>query len=273
MPDTGNIVQGLVDPMVNAHVPSMMGDFGVPWTPTNTTTTGWYDASDLSTITESGGLVSQWDDKSGNGYHLVQLSGSAQPTTGVETQNGLNVLDFDGGDALALSGFGVPLSGDISIYQVGIANVVNDSNDAFVTFNSGTDFSFESGGTMQFNGRLNNSGLGFSGTLFTGGPFSSYMLMSHVLDFTVGGDYHGYINGTQQATDSPYSGKLSSPNELRVMQARGGDRLEGEVAELVILEDVSTTTRQLIEGYLAHKWGLEANLPMGHPYKSAAPTV
>ena len=26
------------------------------------------------------------------------------------------------------------------------------------------------------------------------------------------------------------------------------------------------------EGYLAHKWGLTANLPVTHPYKSSAPT-
>ena len=25
------------------------------------------------------------------------------------------------------------------------------------------------------------------------------------------------------------------------------------------------------EGYLAHKWGLTANLPVSHPYKSSAP--
>jgi hypothetical protein len=27
-----------------------------------------------------------------------------------------------------------------------------------------------------------------------------------------------------------------------------------------------------MEGYLAHKWGIQANLPAAHPYYSAAPT-
>jgi hypothetical protein len=27
------------------------------------------------------------------------------------------------------------------------------------------------------------------------------------------------------------------------------------------------------EGYIAHKWGLEGNLPVSHPYKSSAPTA
>ena len=56
----------------------------------------WLDASDTSTITESGGSVSQWDDKSGNGYHVAQATAARQPTTGTRTINSLNVIDFDG---------------------------------------------------------------------------------------------------------------------------------------------------------------------------------
>jgi len=60
----------------------------------------WLDAADASTITESGGAVSQWDDKSGNGRNFTQGTGANQPTTGTRTQNSLNVFDFDGSDAL-----------------------------------------------------------------------------------------------------------------------------------------------------------------------------
>lgn len=62
----------------------------------------WFDASDISTITESSGAVSQWNDKSGNGRHATQATSSAQPTTGLASQNGRNLLRFDGNDALAL---------------------------------------------------------------------------------------------------------------------------------------------------------------------------
>ena len=41
--------------------------------------------------------------------------------------------------------------------------------------------------------------------------------------------------------------------------------------EIVIGNSLSTNDRQRVEGYLAHKWGLTALLPAGHPYKSAAP--
>ena len=58
----------------------------------------WLDASDLTTITESSGAVSEWRDKSGNGYSFTQATSTAQPTTGTTTLNGLNVLSFDGID-------------------------------------------------------------------------------------------------------------------------------------------------------------------------------
>lgn len=54
----------------------------------------WYDASDAGSITASGGAVSQWNDLSGNGYHLTQSTGALQPETGAATLNGLNVVTF-----------------------------------------------------------------------------------------------------------------------------------------------------------------------------------
>jgi hypothetical protein len=36
---------------------------------------------------------------------------------------------------------------------------------------------------------------------------------------------------------------------------------------------LSTADRQRLEGYLAWKWGLHANLPAGHPFRNNPPTV
>lgn len=55
----------------------------------------WLDAADAATITASGGLVSQWDDKSGNLRHVTQGTAALQPTTGATTWNGRNVLNFN----------------------------------------------------------------------------------------------------------------------------------------------------------------------------------
>jgi hypothetical protein len=56
----------------------------------------WLDAADTSTITSSGGDVSQWNDKSGNARNFTQSSATAKPKTGTRTINSLNTIDFDG---------------------------------------------------------------------------------------------------------------------------------------------------------------------------------
>jgi hypothetical protein len=60
----------------------------------------WLDAADTSTISLNGSGVSQWNDKSTNAKNFAQATAGAQPTSGVTTQNGKNVITFDGGDTL-----------------------------------------------------------------------------------------------------------------------------------------------------------------------------
>jgi hypothetical protein len=75
-----------------------------PWPKTGLM--GWWDASDAASITATGGSVSQWNDKTGGGYHMTQATGAAQPKTGVTTVNGRNAIQFDGvDDAMRTSTF------------------------------------------------------------------------------------------------------------------------------------------------------------------------
>lgn len=62
---------------------------------------GWFDATDLSTITASAGAVSTWHDKSGQGNHLT-AAGGARPTTGAATIGGLNSLVFGSGSVMSV---------------------------------------------------------------------------------------------------------------------------------------------------------------------------
>lgn len=61
----------------------------------------WFDAADAASITSLGGAVSGWADRSIRGVGVAQPTGVSKPTTAATTKNGLNVLDFDGGDHLA----------------------------------------------------------------------------------------------------------------------------------------------------------------------------
>lgn len=53
----------------------------------------WYDPQDASTITESGGKISQMDDKSSNGYDATQGTGANQPS--YMTVGGIDSVVFD----------------------------------------------------------------------------------------------------------------------------------------------------------------------------------
>jgi hypothetical protein len=50
-------------------------------------------------------------------------------------------------------------------------------------------------------------------------------------------------------------------------------KLFGSINEILVYNiTLNTTQRQTVEGYLAWKWGVQASLPAGHPFKTAAPT-
>ena len=56
----------------------------------------WLDASDPATLIASGNDLSEWNDKSGNNITFSQITGANKPSTGINTINGKNVINFDG---------------------------------------------------------------------------------------------------------------------------------------------------------------------------------
>ena len=87
----------------------------------------------------------------------------------------------------------------------------------------------------------------------------------------------GFVNGTSAATvTASYTAGTCSGYGLGARWLGGAISLtyplSGVIFEIIFFNTpLGTTNRQLIEGYLAWKWGLEASLPPGHPYKAAAP--
>lgn len=62
----------------------------------------WLDSSDESSISDTGGLVDQWNDKSGLGNHAVG-TGANRPTTGASTINSLNTIQFSSASSTFLN--------------------------------------------------------------------------------------------------------------------------------------------------------------------------
>ena len=67
-----------------------------PTLPVTANLTGYWDASNASSVTLSSGKVSQLNDLSGNGRHMVQATGANQPTYTTAAKNGLNAMQFSG---------------------------------------------------------------------------------------------------------------------------------------------------------------------------------
>jgi hypothetical protein len=244
------------------------------WTPAQITTALWLDASDASTVTTISGAVSQWNDKSGNGRNVSQGTASRRPTVSSASINNNNALSFDGVNDFLLSNNALLPTG-------------TSSRSMFVVYKPGR--------TTGVNGICGQSGTGATGAWFqlqfrsglpTGDPyfagFSADLTDSVAVTTNAkiaGVTYNGtqatlYRNGLQIAQSNLTLNTGSS--ELSVgASSSGGDEFNlGLIAEIVFASSfVSTNTRQLIEGYLAHKWDLAANLPSDHPYKSSPPTV
>jgi hypothetical protein len=48
----------------------------------------------------------------------------------------------------------------------------------------------------------------------------------------------------------------------------------GYIAEIVVLNSIANNiVRQQIEGYLAHKWGLQNSLVASHPFRNRPPLI
>ena len=71
----------------------------------------WLDADDSDTITLNGSTVSQWNDKSGNDYHVSQGTASNQPTYTASALNSKSVVRFDGAGDRLFNTTAQPVSG------------------------------------------------------------------------------------------------------------------------------------------------------------------
>ena len=82
-----------------------------------------------------------------------------------------------------------------------------------------------------------------------------------------------FLNGSSLGTTA-YTAVPNQSNKLLIFSNRAPDKQpDGFVAEMIgVSTALSSTNREKLEGYLAHKWGLENKLPGNHAYRSNVPT-
>ncbi|MEL7114024.1 MAG: Ig-like domain-containing protein [Pseudomonadota bacterium] len=213
--------------------------------------TGWWDASDTATITDIASAVTDWANKA-TGPDLIQTNGARQPTTGARVLNGLNIIDFDGGDHLAQA-VSLPTSGNMAFHMVLEIDSTANAFEAILAVDATNDFQIDSNNAAQFDGRFNTAGIGTTVGL-TGGPFSGPMIVSVICDLTGAGEVEIFINDVSRGVAS-YTTAIDAAADLHVMTNRSRNAwVNGAVAELVITGDIAN--RSSYHGYLAAKWGL-----------------
>jgi hypothetical protein len=270
-------------PILKHFIERDLGEFlsvlvGTPWTPAQITTSLWLDAGDASTITLNSTTVSQWNDKSGNGRNATQGTALQQPTYTSNSQNGYGIISFDGSnDNLDISSTTVITSGN-SNFGVFVAYKPKSITYGSILANylvGNFELLFGSQTIAPYLapwGLYNNASLDLDSDNYTQ---NANLFISCV---RTGGSFVGYTNGTTKNTVANSASVYTGANTASVWTL-GANTDNGEAANMDLYEiivingTVSTDTRQRTEGYLAWKWGLQANLPVGHPYKAAAPTV
>ena len=268
-------------PMLKHNMERDLGEFlhviTTQWTPANITTALWLDAADTSTITLNSTTVSQWNDKSGNSRNASQGTALQQPTYTSNSQNGYGIISFDGSnDNLDISSTTLITSGN-SNFGVFVAykpKPATGYGSILANYSAGNfELLFGSQSIAPYLapwGLYNNASLDLDSDNYTQ---NAQLFISCV---RTSGSVVGYTNGTTKNTVANSASVYTGANTESVWSL-GANTVNTEAAlmdlyELIVINGtVSTDTRQKTEGYLAHKWGLQANLPAGHPYKSTAP--
>lgn len=218
----------------------------------------WLDASDASSITLASTKVAQIDDKSGNGFNFEQTTDSLRPQyTG--TQNGLNVITFDGARYMGCSFTGISAIGGYSAFCVnqytapsnGVLFVTSSINARF----QHVDDVFYSGGT-----------LGNFGTFTDDSRKNECNQISLIFDGSLSGNENRlkqYLNGAQKTltftgTIPVTSGADSGTSYLGAWATTSSPtKYTGTFSEIIIYSSVlSDTDRQAVENYLIAKWGV-----------------
>ena len=243
---------------------------GALWTPADlpkTDVLGWWDPSVSNYVTESGGAISQIYDKSGNGNHLIQNTGSLQPTYSQNKINGLATMSNTS------SGTGKP---HMSVALTGIP-----ANHMVISVMRLTTANF-SQGPMSIQGGTNGWGwlVGSNDQITTYGGTAGNALdhvdLARPQVFMSSLVFDGDNNDKELLIDGNSWG-VQDYNSVTANQdfflGKNADQSPTyDIGETIFLaNDVSYDTRVRVEGYLAWKWGRVSELNALHPYKYYPP--
>lgn len=268
--------------------PTALPVFDEPWSPDKIDPLLWFDASTGITLDEDG-RVAAWESQGSESYTATQPEEDKRPLF-FQGINGLNTVHFDGiNDFLSVphdSKLNIPANQNFEIFSVSqTSNVFGQGDTArpiiigkgdpnnngyvlYISYISGANtvakpnhkYRFYMGGDIAI--APYNQGTGFSLGWVRRQGNNGYLFN------TIGGTASLSSVGSRKGVNSlPLSlgaTYLNSENLYRYMN--------GQIAEVIFIKrSISHEERQKMEGYLAHKWGFQDELPAGHPYRTKIP--
>ena len=244
----------------------------------------WFDGADplgTGNAPENGTSLTTWVNK---GITTVTLAhGTSQPTYSANFQNGLGSVSFNNNYFSAAYSFNLQTKSAFIVCSQ--SNNATDSPQGILSFyGSGLD---TVNSTNGYGYQATQGGYGSFGWLyniFAGGATGYYIATGTAGANTPMGIYGNVFSNQFEQTFKDGSSVTNftitttpgtSTNLMVGARLIGGGlrgSFFGNICEIIVYNiALSASQRQTIEGYLAQKWGLTANLPVGHPHKSSFP--
>ena len=216
----------------------------------------WFDGADVSTITHASNAVSNWADKTGNGYDVSTSDTNRQPTFTSNAINSLSALTFNS-DYLGRSG--PILTNSASNLAIMIVSKTTTAYHRTIYSQAveGTGWganhmvSFDSSGNISY---VNYPGTGSSAA---GGPGANELSLVTINRSGTTNSYYknGVLLGTGAA--NTYTRDVDKTSIGRRTDAGGREYFNGEIAEVILFERTLTDgEREAMETYLIDKWGI-----------------
>jgi len=211
----------------------------------------WLDAADPTTVVLSGANVTQWNDKSGYGNNATT------PTAKYPTYSS-NYVSFSrtAGSIMTLNGITTAPTSESIFIVFSYNNPGNNLEDFLGATYGGRQLSIYNQILTTFYSQI--------GIVVQSGNLTQNVttLIDTIYD---GNTLTHYVNASTFESKSSVLFSGSGVTNLC-------GNTDCSINEIIVYNtSLTTLQRQQMEGYLAWKWGLQANLPASHPYYNGPP--
>ena len=270
------------------------------WQPSNGSTSLSVWLKHDTGITQSSGTISQWADQSGNSNNANQSTVNQQPeaVTGLGISSGTFLKFVSGGSGFEknlvitdsatvdLNATGLTIFAFIRPLTYGVSSggstvdigYIADKDTAY-SLGTANDTAGTPANSKTLIANLNTS---VSGTVYAADnaiqELNTWYIVGIVSDIgsAANTSVNGFfINGSYSANSTTLSANTST--DLIIGAKSSGSLMNmfnGYMTEVIIYQgELTTSDRQKVEGYIAHKFGVQTNLPLTHPYRTIKPTV